>query len=231
MENNQFATFKPILEDINVTPQSVNQYYSANGITPDNEYITKYMNQGTPPVSFNQTSQGFSVPDFLSEYYPGSSTSSVSTSSPTIASTITPTPMNFTGSGKELGKQAMNFFVGKGYTKAQASGIIGNLFSESGLNTKASGDKGLATGIAQWHPDRQAKFKQIIGKDIKNSSLGEQLSFVDWELHNTENKALQGLLQSKTPTEAAKAFGYGYERMKTFKKDRSNNAENFFKQS
>lgn len=115
-----------------------------------------------------------------------------------------------TGSAKE----AVEFFVGKGWTAEQSAGIVGNLQAESGANLKtdAVGDGGLAYGIAQWHPDRQRKFERAFGKNIRGSSFKEQLAFVQWELDNTETKAAGYLKRAKTAEEAAWAFDEYYER-------------------
>jgi len=119
------------------------------------------------------------------------------------------------GVGKTAGAEtAMTYFQSQGWTKEQAAGIVGNLQAESGpsLNPKAVGDNGQAYGIAQWHPDRQAIFKQQMQKDIKESSLEEQLRFVQWELSNTEMVAGNALHSAKAANEAAQIFDRMYER-------------------
>lgn len=115
-----------------------------------------------------------------------------------------------TGSAKE----AVSYFISKGWTPAQAAGIVGNLQAESGANLKtdAVGDGGKAYGIAQWHPDRQAKFAKAFGKDIRQAGFKEQLAFVQWELENSETKAAGFLRSAKTPEEAAWIFDQYYER-------------------
>ncbi len=115
-----------------------------------------------------------------------------------------------TGSATE----AVKFFVGKGWTEAQAAGIVGNLQAESGANLKidAVGDGGQAYGIAQWHPPRQRNFEKAFGKSIQGSSFKEQLEFIQWELENTEEAAGRQLKKTKTPEEAAWAFDQYYER-------------------
>lgn len=115
-----------------------------------------------------------------------------------------------TGSAKE----AMKFFVSKGWTKEQAAGMVGNLQAESGadLKTNAVGDGGRAYGIAQWHPDRQADFRRAFGKDIRQSGFKEQLEFVQWELENTETNAANKLKRTKTAEQAAWIFDEYYER-------------------
>lgn len=113
---------------------------------------------------------------------------------------------------------AMNFFIGKGYSKQQAAGIVGNLIVESGnfdqkvIEGKRLGDQGKAYGVAQWHPDRQAKFSEAFGKDIKRSNFTEQLEFIHWELNNNEKRAGKKLMSAKTAQEAAEVFDIHYER-------------------
>jgi hypothetical protein len=110
------------------------------------------------------------------------------------------------------GKAAMEFFQGRGWTAEQAAGIVSNLKSESNLNPSAVGDGGKAYGIAQWHPDRQAKFQETYGKPITESSLQEQLEFVDWELKHTEARAGNKLKNAKTASEAGSIVSQDYER-------------------
>lgn len=123
------------------------------------------------------------------------------------------------GSMKGVGEsgsssEAMSFFQSKGWTKEQSAGIVGNLQVESGKNlrTDAVGDSGQAYGVAQWHPDRQAKFQQVMGIPIRQSNFKQQLEFVQWELMNSEKRAGQMLKAASTAIEAARAIDYGYER-------------------
>lgn len=117
-------------------------------------------------------------------------------------------------SKSETGKpeEAQAFFESKGWTKEQAAGIVGNLVVESRLKTDAVGDGGQAYGIAQWHPDRQAKFQQVYGKDIRQSSFAEQLEFVNWELNNSEKAAGDALRETTTADQAAAIVDKKYER-------------------
>jgi len=108
---------------------------------------------------------------------------------------------------------ARKYFTERGFSRAQTSGIIANLIAESNLNPNAVGDGGKAYGIAQWHPDRQAKFKDVMRKDMQDSSLSDQLTFVVWELRNTEKSALKALEAAQTPEDAARAM-VRYERPK-----------------
>lgn len=109
-------------------------------------------------------------------------------------------------------EEAQAFFESKGWTREQAAGIVGNLVVESGLQTDIVGDGGRAYGIAQWHPDRQAIFKQVYGKDIRQSSFREQLEFVNWELNNSEKAAGNALRGATSAADAAAIVDSQYER-------------------
>jgi hypothetical protein len=113
-----------------------------------------------------------------------------------------------TGSAKE----AIDFFVGKGWTKDQAIGIAANIEAESNFKTNAIGDSGKAYGLAQWHPDRQAIFQKTYGKPIRESSFQEQLEFINWELNNNEKKAGSMIRQAQDAGQAAALVDQYYER-------------------
>jgi len=107
---------------------------------------------------------------------------------------------------------AYKYYLNIGYTPEQSSAIVGNLLRESNLNPTAVGDNGKAFGLAQWHPDRQAKAKELYGENWKD--FDKQLAFVDWELNNTEKSAGDKLKKSKSVWEAGKVFTDEYERPK-----------------
>jgi len=111
-------------------------------------------------------------------------------------------------------EQAINFFVSKGWTREQAIGIAANLEIESGFKTNVLGDNGAAYGIAQWHPDRQAIFREWAGKDIRESTFEEQLGFVNYELNGPEKKAGDMLRNTTDAISAAAAVDIYYERSK-----------------
>jgi len=114
-------------------------------------------------------------------------------------------------------EEAMKFFQDKGWSKAQAAGIVGNLYMESRLKTDALGDNKMAYGIAQWHPARQANFNSEYKKDIRQSTFKEQLEFVNWELNNGEYKnAGDSLRKAKNPADAAYIVDKRYERSKGY---------------
>lgn len=107
---------------------------------------------------------------------------------------------------------AMDYFSSRGWSKEQAAGLVANLETESHGNIGAKGDSGAAFGIGQWHPDRQAAFRQVFGKDIHQSTLQEQLAFVDWEMNNTEARAGAALKRATTAQGAGAAVSRYYER-------------------
>lgn len=109
--------------------------------------------------------------------------------------------------------QAMAYFQQQGYSKNEAAGIVGNLAYESGLNPGQSGDNGAAYGIAQWHKARQDAFKKFAGKDIRGSSLADQLRFVHHELSAGGERAAGARLKgANDAAQASDAVEYGYER-------------------
>ena len=139
----------------------------------------------------------------------------------------------YTGKGVEAkgsAKEAIDFFVNKGWSREQAIGIASNLEVESKFQTNAIGDGGKAYGIAQWHPDRQANFEKVYNKKIRDSNFQEQLEFVNWELNNTEKRAGDLLRKAKSAGEAADIIDEHYERSKGIhRKQRINIAQKYEK--
>jgi len=109
--------------------------------------------------------------------------------------------------------QAMSYFMGQGWTRAQAAGIVGNLWAESRVkHDQAQHGGGPGYGLAQWEGPRQASFAQWAGHDIRNSTFQEQLEFIQWELNNTESAAGRALRGADTADEAARIVMTRYER-------------------
>lgn len=100
-------------------------------------------------------------------------------------------------------RDVMNYFERQGWTREQAAGIAASLKTESQFKANAVGDSGLAYGAAQWHPDRQAMFRRVMGKDIRGSSLQDQLAFVQWELMNGARARAGNLLRGATTARQA----------------------------
>lgn len=115
--------------------------------------------------------------------------------------------------GRAMADYVANYFQGKGWSREQAIGIASNLSVESGFNPSAVGDGGKAYGIAQWHPDRQAGFRAFSGKDIRGSSLDEQLAFIHYELtQGQEKSAGDALRKARSAYEAGSVVSSQYER-------------------
>lgn len=108
-------------------------------------------------------------------------------------------------------KLAMKILMNKGWSKEQSAGIVGNLAKESSFNPSISSPDGKFQGLAQWDASRRNKFKEISGKDLKDATFEEQISFVDWELKNTHKKAGEAIRQTKTAEEAAQITEGKYE--------------------
>lgn len=113
--------------------------------------------------------------------------------------------------GKKV--DAMAFFQRMGWTRNQAAGIVANLQHESNMNPRAVGDGGKAYGVAQWHPDRQKNFERWAGKSIRDSSLEEQLAFVNYELTQGAERRAGDLLRAATnASQAGDIVSRHYER-------------------
>lgn len=109
--------------------------------------------------------------------------------------------------GKDKIKTALNFFTSKGFTKAQASGIVGALCGESSLDPTEVNSIG-ATGIAQWLGKRREKLKTKSNWETFNT----QLNFIWEEMQSTEKKAYDLIKQTTTAAEAAVIYEDKFER-------------------
>ena len=119
------------------------------------------------------------------------------------------------GDPDPLAELAIQHFMKSGWSREQAAGIVANLDQESRLDPNAVGDNGRARGVAQWHPDRQADFKAWSGKDIQQSSLEEQLNFVNYELSQGKERAAGDKLRAtSSAADAASIVSRFYERPK-----------------
>jgi Phage tail lysozyme len=126
------------------------------------------------------------------------------------------TPAQGTTKPTERAAVALKFFISKGWTPAQAAGIVGNLQAESGTNLDNTiwGDKHTSYGIAQWRADRITRYKKQFGKDLTKTSFEEQLNYVQWEFDHTESRAAGIIRTAKTAKEAAAYCDEFYERSK-----------------
>jgi hypothetical protein len=134
------------------------------------------------------------------EYQPGQSGSG------------SPGPIAFSQPAREVAST----LASAGIPKHVVAGFLGNFHVEGGYEG-APGDGGAASGIAQWHPDRQANFQRVIGKPVTQASPAEQAQFVAWEMQNPEAAGMtvaqrDAILNSKTAAQAAALIDQYYER-------------------
>lgn len=101
-----------------------------------------------------------------------------------------------------------------GWNNEQAAGITGSLAQESDLDFNALNASSGAYGIAQWlSKDRLKAFRDKYGKDIRRSTLDEQIDFMHYELtQGGEKEAGRRLKAAKTAEEAAEIHSRYYER-------------------
>ncbi len=134
---------------------------------------------------------------------------------------------------KSLSKDGVGiakFLISKGYTKANASGIAGNIFVESSFNPTAVGDNGTSFGLAQWHKSRWDRLNEFCKNNSLNPNTFEaQLTYLDWELKNTEKKAYKKLIEAKTPYDSAYVFAKWFERPSSINPKRMSKAEEIYK--
>lgn len=114
-------------------------------------------------------------------------------------------------------QHAISYFVGRGFTKEQASGIVGNLIAESGLKTDArnpgdGNDGSDSIGIGQWNAERARALKDFAARNRADwRDFNVQLAFVEHELNTSEKGAGAALRNARTVEEATAAM-IGYER-------------------
>ena len=128
------------------------------------------------------------------------------------AQTAPPKPAS--GTLKERIVTCMNFLMGKGFSKAQAAGIVGNLIYESGgqlnPNQEVPDTGGLSCGIAQWHLTRRTKLKSLPNWN----TLPVQLNYLWTELNSVEARAHRQVRSANDLYGATYAFLYHFERPK-----------------
>ena len=108
---------------------------------------------------------------------------------------------------------AMQYFQSRGLSAAAAAGLASQIHSESNGKVNAVGDSGKAFGLIQWHQDRQDNFKKFAGKDIRQSTADDQLSFMVHELmQGTERGAGNKLKAAGSAEEAGEIASKYYVR-------------------
>ncbi len=116
-------------------------------------------------------------------------------------------------------KAAFNYFVGRGLTKRQAAGIVGNLIQESSvIPTIKQYGGGPGRGIAQWsvggrwdhsYHDNVAWYAGQ--HDESRWTLNTQLAFTWYELHTVGGYGLTALRKATTIKASVIAFERDFE--------------------
>jgi hypothetical protein len=109
------------------------------------------------------------------------------------------------------------YLMSQGLSAAGATGVVGNLITESNLRNNAVGDKGTSFGIAQWHNGRWTNLNEFAAKlNLRPDSMEAQQAFLMKELHQKQYKDLMVKLTdpSISPSDAAAAFMRKFERPK-----------------
>lgn len=127
-------------------------------------------------------------------------------------------PLRSEASLSNNARTAFNFFVGKGLTKVQAAGVVGNLMQESSvIPTSVEYDGGPGRGIAQWSVggrfDTGSKSLTafVAARGGSKWALTTQLDFIWYELATVGGFGLPELRAATTINAAVTAFQNEYE--------------------
>jgi hypothetical protein len=133
------------------------------------------------------------------------------------------------GPGEQVqAKQLYDYFVEHGFSPAQASGILGNIQTESSFKTNAYNAGEGAIGLCQWEGGRRTELERFAanqGKPVTEWRV--QADFIMHELNTTESRAYTNLKAATTPEQAAKVFQSQYERSASLG-NRAANASNIY---
>lgn len=110
------------------------------------------------------------------------------------------------GGQMKRARQAVDYFVNKGLTREQASGLVGNLMRESNMISNATNPNSGAYGLGQWLGNRKTRLFRRYGY---HPTFEQQLDYIWDELNTSHRRGLQMLRASKTVNDATRnAFGY-----------------------
>lgn len=112
------------------------------------------------------------------------------------------------------GRSLMQGLVQRGFTKEEASAIVGNLWAESGFRTNATNPKSGAFGLMQWLGGRKSRLYSYAaekGKSVTDANL--QLDYIKWELRggNAYETAQFQKAMAYGSSVADKTRGFAYE--------------------
>ncbi|NKY31761.1 hypothetical protein HGA13_01545 [Nocardia speluncae] len=110
-------------------------------------------------------------------------------------------------------EEIYQYLLEKGFTPAQAAGILGNLQVESGFDTGAYNPGEGAIGLAQWLGGRRENLEAFAAKrgaDV--TDWRTQIDFMVHELEGSESGAMRRLKDTTSAGQAAAVFDEYYER-------------------
>lgn len=123
------------------------------------------------------------------------------------------TAQELSGGQKVQAQQIYQYLLSKGFSPAQAAGILGNMQVESSLNTGAYNSAEGAIGLCQWEGGRRSELEAFAAnKPGGVSNWKNQVDFMITELKGSEGGAYSRLMSSTTAGDAAAAFDQLYER-------------------
>jgi hypothetical protein len=146
-----------------------------------------------------------------------------------------PSSYHWHGGGAPLGpgeqvkaQQLFDYFLEKGFTPAQTSGILGNMQTESSFRTNAYNPGEGAIGLCQWEGGRRTELESFAARQGKPvTDWRVQAEFVIHELTSSESGAFASLKRCQTPEQAAMVFQSRYERSAALT-NRADNAANIY---
>ena len=115
------------------------------------------------------------------------------------------------GADEARTRQAIDFFMSKGLTAEQATGIVGNMLQENpGFGLGAGGDSGKAAGLFQWQGSRQAGMGNTFESQLQHA--WDEMTGRAPNRDPQAEKALTLLRNAQTAEEAAAIFSRWFER-------------------
>ncbi len=144
----------------------------------------------------------------------------------------------YDGKGQPIGpgetvqaKQIYDYMTEKyGLSPAVASGILGNMMTESSFKTNAHNAAEGAIGLCQWEGGRRTELEHFAaaqGKPV--TDWHTQVDFMMHELKGSESGAFAKLQHAQTPQQAAAIFDQYFERSSgEARGQRMANAENLY---
>ena len=115
-------------------------------------------------------------------------------------------------------KEAFDFFISKGWTPAQAAGIVGHGLAESGMNPSRNQDGGNAFGTFQWDDRKPKMLAWVRASGRADNDFRAQLEYAQHELETSESYAATQLRAAKTVEQATAAFMH-FERPQGYTRD------------